>query len=70
MLEYSKIIKELVETSGKSKTQISKELGLGRNQIYYWIIGRNEPSITDMIKLAKYFEVSIDYLVGYNQEML
>lgn len=57
-------LKELIKENGITQTQITKELLLSKNQIHYWIKGRCEPSIDDLIKLANYLNVCIDYLVG------
>ena len=41
----------------------AEKIGFSRTAISAWEIGRNEPSYTDVIKIADYFNVSIDYLL-------
>ena len=45
----------------------------GRTHIYYqtfyaWLNGRNMPTLLCLIAIADAFEVSLDYLVGRNDE--
>lgn len=62
-------LKELVQEKGKTQLEIAKELQLSKNQLHYWIKGKAEPSIDQLIKLADYFNVCIDYLIGRQDYM-
>lgn len=44
--------------------QLAKELDVGKSIISYWEQGKNEPSLSKLIAIAKFFDVSIDYLAG------
>lgn len=46
-----------------TQSMLAKELNHGYTVISNYENGRNEPSIKDLIKLADFFGVSIDYLV-------
>ncbi len=59
---------ELIKQSGKMQTEIAKELNIEKQKITHWKSGYIEPNIDDLIKLARYFNVSIDYLVGNENE--
>lgn len=50
----------------KNKTQddIAKVLGITRPAYGYYENGKREPDIETLNKLADYFEVSMDYLIG------
>lgn len=56
----------------KSKNLSQKELGemfsITSNAIYSWENGKSQPSIEIINKLAQYFNVTTDYLLGSNQE--
>ncbi|MDR0856531.1 MAG: helix-turn-helix domain-containing protein [Clostridiales bacterium] len=58
----------LITQSGKQQTQICKELGIKKQYLSNWKTGFCEPNIDDLIMLAKYFGVTIDYLVGLENE--
>lgn len=43
---------------------LSQELGISNASISYWENAKQEPSIAVLYKLAVYFDVSADYLLG------
>lgn len=53
----------LKERSGKAGTTICEEAGVTKGALSDWNCGRSKPSLDAIIKLAAYFDVSIDYLV-------
>lgn len=57
-------ILELIQKSGKKIFPLEKELGLTCGTIYNWKNGKNKISTDAVIKIAKYFNVSADYLLG------
>ena len=63
-MKINEKIKELREEKGKSQYAISEELNVARYTYANWEQGRAEPSIADLEKLANYFNCSIDYLIG------
>ena len=56
------VIKDLCRERDTSIPKIEKEIGLSNGSIYNW--SRSYPSIDKVIKVADYFNVSIDILVG------
>lgn len=59
---FTQLRKEL----GLTQEQLAKKLGIGytRTAISAWEVGRNEPSNSDTVKIAEFFGVSTDYLLG------
>jgi len=49
---------------GLERSDISHDLRAPYSQIHQWCSGKICPSTTYLIKLADYFDVSIDYLLG------
>jgi len=47
-----------------SQEQLKRDLNVSSSVIYKWISGKSEPSTTSLIRLACYFECSVDYLIG------
>ena len=47
-----------------SQMQIAKETGISQKAISFWERNERTPNIIDCIKLADYFGVSLDELVG------
>ncbi|WP_061415276.1 helix-turn-helix domain-containing protein [Lactococcus sp. DD01] len=60
-------IKEISKKQNKSINQIERELGLPRNSLHNYKYDRI-PSVKRVTELARYFGVSIDYLVGEEKE--
>ncbi len=49
---------------GLSQPELAQLVGVSKGMISFWENGVNEPTITNLIKLAQIFEVSTDYLLG------
>ena len=64
MNKFANRLNELINNSGKPQKQICEELGIPEPKLSKWKNNHIEPDINDLIMLAKYFKVSIDYLVG------
>ena len=47
-----------------SQDEVSLQLDISRSTYANWEQGRREPDIAGLIMLAKFFMVSVDYLVG------
>ncbi len=57
-------IKELRENLSLSQEGLAKEVNTSQRNIGRWENGENEPTYSQLIKLADFFGCSIDYLVG------
>ena len=55
---------ELRKENGLSQSKLAKEIGVTQKAIDFWEKGINEPKATYIVKLARYFKVSTDYLLG------
>ena len=47
-----------------TQEELGNRLGFSRTAISAWEIGRNEPTYEDAIKIANFFGVTLDYLIG------
>lgn len=57
-------LKELRIEKGLSQAQLAKETQLGQSAIAYWETGQRIPNAQAVVTLARYFNVSTDYLLG------
>jgi len=57
-------ILELRKEKGVTQTELGNAIGVGAYTISKWERGKFVPDIDSIIALADYFECSIDYLVG------
>ena len=66
-MEIGKTIKELRKDSNLSQTGLANIIGTTQDTISLWELGKSLPDINMLIKLAKYFNVSTDYLLGLEE---
>jgi transcriptional regulator with XRE-family HTH domain len=69
-MELNNRIKQLREGKELSQEQLSIILETKRATLGNWETGRAEPDINMLNKMANYFSVSVDYLMGRTDEML
>lgn len=59
-----KTIKELRLEEGISQRELGNRLNVCNQTVSFWESGQREPDLDTLLKIAKYFEVSTDYLLG------
>lgn len=57
-------IKELRKKFGIKQIDLCKQLGIAQGTLSGWENNKFEPDLTSLSKMAKIFDVSIDYLLG------
>ena len=60
---------ELLEMSGKTTYQVSKDTGIPENIFTYWKQGRSKPKAEKLLILAKYFGVPVETFICANREV-
>ena len=58
---------ELRKEINISQSTLAKELGIAQNTLSQYESGKREPDNETLIKLADFFNVSIDYLLGKSE---
>lgn len=66
--KFAERLKELRKEKGLTQSQVGAHLGMSQQNYRRWEVGERSPSGETLIKLADYFDVSIDYLVGRKNE--
>lgn len=61
--KFVETLQSLMDKSNLSVRSTEKLAGLGSSSIYNWTDKGSNPNMASLIKLAKLFNVSIDYLV-------
>ena len=66
MMEYNfgKILRELRNEKGIGQAELGKVLNVANNTISSWERGNSEPTIEQLRKIAKFFKVSGDDILG------
>ena len=62
-MTFYEIFKDLCEKEGKTPTGVGREVGADGSTVNYWKNGHT-PRQKTLSKIAEYFSVSTDYLVG------
>lgn len=63
-------VRELREAKGIQQKELAIDLGVSQPTISDWESGRKVPSARSTQKLADYFGVTIDYLLGRDEEIV
>jgi transcriptional regulator with XRE-family HTH domain len=61
---FSQRLKELRQSRNLSQSELAGELQISNRTISMYEQGNSEPSISILVKIAEYFNVTTDYLVG------
>ena len=63
-MEFYEKIQELRKQRGITQEELAKALYVSRTAISKWESGRGYPNLDSLKAIAKYYGVTIDYLVG------
>lgn len=64
MENFGERLRELRLEKGLTQKQLAIEIGNAQSAIVYWEANKQEPTISALKKLCKFFDVSADYLLG------
>lgn len=64
MDRFCERFRQLREETGVSMKQVADAVGVSDAAVCKWENGNAEPKVSYLIKLAEYFECSIDYIAG------
>lgn len=62
-MEFQQRLYELRKQSGLSQEGLASLLGVTRQAVQKWESGSSRPDMDNLAALARYFNVSLDYLV-------
>ena len=63
-MEFGAILKELRKEKNLTQTELAKFLCTTQDTISLWELGKSYPDVLMLIKIAKFFGVTCDYLLG------
>lgn len=67
-MQFAQVLGRLLIERGITAYRLSKDTGIPDSMLARWKGGDNLPSAENLIKLADYFNVSLDYLVGRSDD--
>jgi len=56
-------LREIRRAKGISQLKLAMDLNTNQNTISRYETGEREPGITELIRIADYFHISVDYLL-------
>ena len=64
MKKFAYRLKELRKEKKKTQVEMAEYLGIKTRAYQYYESGEHYPEVPNLIKLADYFDVTTDYLLG------
>ena len=61
---FYEILAALLKENRITMYRLAKDLGFSQQTVANWCYGISEPKLSQLVRLADYFEVSIDHLAG------
>lgn len=67
---FSERLKQLRMARGITQVQFAREFNVANGTIAMWETGKREPDFATTIRIATFFQVSIDYLLGNEHSLM
>lgn len=68
MKDFSAVFLSLRKEKNVTQKEIGELLGIGERAVRYYETGERRPDFNGLLKLGEYFDVSLDYLVGWSED--
>ena len=68
MIKFGERLRELRKSKGMTVEALAALVGEKRRAFTYWESGKTEPSFLQLEFLADFFDVSVDYMLGREEE--
>lgn len=63
-IKFNQNLRVLREAEKLKQSELAQKLGVTQRKVSYWETGKIEPSLEDLWKLADFFALSVDELIG------
>lgn len=64
---FGKKLKDLRMENGLTQRELGEKLGYCNQTVSFWESGQREPDLDALVAVAKFFDVSVDYLLGLKE---
>ncbi len=68
MNKFAERLKYLRNEKGIGQVPLANQLGVSKSTISLWENGLREPTLSNIIAIAEFFQVSTDYLTGITDD--
>lgn len=66
-MNFSKALKELMQENRLTQSVLAESIGVSQRSVSKWLNGQSEPIASNIFVLAKFFDVTSDYLIGLSE---
>ena len=66
---FSERVDELIFDKNLKAVEFAKLCGISKSTVYEYLSGRKMPTLKNLIKIAEFFNVSTDYLLGLEKDV-
>lgn len=66
-MKFGDILKNLMIEENKTQAEVAKEIGYTQRAVSKWVNNQAEPTETAIANCARLFNVSTDYLLGFEE---
>ena len=63
-IKFGERLKELRLEKGIGQIELATQIGVSKGIISLWEQGKREPTLSSLVAIADYFNITIDYLIG------
>lgn len=68
MRDFREVFASLRKERHITQKEIGELLGISERAVRYYETGERRPDFDGLLKLGEYFNVSLDYLVGWSED--
>jgi len=68
MKHFSNCLAQLLKERGVMQKELGEALYVSKSRLHHWIKGRAEPDLEMLARIADFFDVSADFLIGREDE--
>ena len=63
-MDFSKRLQSIRKEKGMTQVMVAQKIHITERQYQRYEAGENEPTLSVLLRLADFFDVSLDYLAG------
>lgn len=64
ILTFKESLLELRKERGIGQVELARAIGVSKGIVSLWENGKREPTLSNLLALSDFFQVSLDYLAG------
>ena len=64
ILTFKESLLEIRKERGIGQVELARAIGVSKGIVSLWENGKREPTLSNLLALSDFFQVSLDYLVG------